>query len=197
MSQLLIQKSPKTGCSLACSFGSAQGEHLTAQGVPGTTPTSQEHPRARGSASLLCPVKIPTHRGGGQGQTLWRGCARASAPILGPVGTGTGAGGTRSHAGVVPESLFLAHGTNTTSPPSSAKRVLSPLLLVILGQSRGKGICPLPPHPNPKIWPILHLPIPFPTQEQPGHIQHQPSGWKTFGTINPHSLKSHNGEENS
>lgn len=195
MSQLLIQKSPKTGCSLACRFGSAQGEHLTAQGVPGTTPTSQEHPRARGSASLLIPVKIPTYRGGGQGQTLWRGCARASAPILGPVGTGTGAGGTRSHAGVKASSWHVAP---TPPAPQALQKGFCPPYYWSYWDSPGeKCICPLPPHPNPKIWPVLHLPIPFPTQEQPGHIQHQPSGWKTFGTINPHSLKSHNGEENS
>lgn len=133
------------------------------------------------------------------------GTARRCLPGTVPIGDGEsfrGAEGTQSHARgdageLPPQHVAPMSPASFTAPRVSAKGVSgSPPIpciysRVILGQSEGESwICPLSPHPNPKIWPILHLPIPFSIQEQPDHFQHQPSSWKMFSTINSHSLKS-------
>lgn len=140
MSQLLIQKSLQNGSFLACRDGSAQGEHLRAQGVPGTTPVSQECLRAYGSAPLLSPGKIPTGWSGGQGQTLCRGCARGNAPILGLWGQGEfpGARGTQSHAGVMPDSPFPGTWHQHHQPPKLCKKGSVPLTTGHTGTVQGE-----------------------------------------------------------
>lgn len=143
MSQLLIQKSPPNGCFLACRAGSAQGEHLRAQGVPDTTPMSQE-------PLLALPAgRIPTDQ-----RDRDRPSGGSSAPILGLWGQGQLPG-----AGKAP---WMGCGTNITTPPSSAKRVFPPNSCSYWDSSGGSGFVPCLLTQFLRFGPFCTSPSPFP-----------------------------------
>lgn len=153
------QKSPKMGVLWLVGMGQCR-ENIPAQGCQEQSPCPRSIPEH--GALPAVPPKIP-RQAWGTGTNPLQGLCQGQCHHPGPVGTGTVPRGWRhqSHARVMPESPFLGCGTSVTSPPSSAKGILSPLLRVILGQSRGKWICPLPPHQIPRFGPFYISPTPF------------------------------------